>query len=358
MSRYPVLLFYADAIQLASTMPLDSVKVCPIDGPYGMGYRSNRRKQRKGIIAGDTPNAALALHIGLYDQLREVLVKGGSWFVWTQLAARDCTEVIAPLWNLPFNPGLEYAGFVTWNKGSIKLGSSWRRQTEQALHFYRPLVKGRSSTGILMTKDMPDIITEPAVRSTEETHSAEKPVNVIYHLLKSTADPGDLVFDPFCGYGVSLEVAGRMGCRVIGGDCDPVAVLRTARRLEKTNIPYRLCTIHDGKPVEITEHWLASVTEEDPHPPFETSDPLPVSFPDPELIWRESYSSDRSGTWFLRTQEMVLHQREYSVQADSFLDAWEQVFHMQVPAKTDVASEGRSRPPAVYQAVRMEDYKK
>ena len=54
---------------------------------------------------------------------------------------------------------------------------------------------------------------------------ARKPHNVIRHYLKSYFKPGDLLVDPFCGSGVFLAEAKKLGINSRGYDINPIAFL-------------------------------------------------------------------------------------------------------------------------------------
>jgi hypothetical protein len=62
---------------------------------------------------------------------------------------------------------------------------------------------------------------------------ARKPHNVVRRALEAAGvGPGDLVLDPFCGSGVPLSEAARLGARVVGCDVSPVAVELTRVTLD------------------------------------------------------------------------------------------------------------------------------
>ena len=59
------------------------------------------------------------------------------------------------------------------------------------------------------------------------------PSYVIWNLLQRYTDPGDLVVDPMCGSGTTVEAALRLGRNVVGVDSNPNAVLITKDRAER-----------------------------------------------------------------------------------------------------------------------------
>jgi 16S rRNA G966 N2-methylase RsmD len=95
-----------------------------------------------------------------------------------------------------------------------------------------------------------------------ETHSSEylihkywsrKPANVVRALIERYTRPGDLVIDPFCGSGVTLIEAARLGRRSVGIDVNPIAALLT--RVSVTRIDLTELRRHWKR---LLEAWLPS----------------------------------------------------------------------------------------------------
>lgn len=65
-------------------------------------------------------------------------------------------------------------------------------------------------------------------------YSTQKPTALLERIIKASSDPGDMVFDPFCGCATTLEAAHRLDRRWIGIDIAIHAVKRVAKlRLEE-----------------------------------------------------------------------------------------------------------------------------
>ena len=62
-----------------------------------------------------------------------------------------------------------------------------------------------------------------------DSHPHRKPPSLITRLLLNHSNPGDLVFDPFAGSGVTLEVAKREGRKYIGCEKD-IEYFKAARK--------------------------------------------------------------------------------------------------------------------------------
>ncbi len=61
-------------------------------------------------------------------------------------------------------------------------------------------------------------------------YPTQKPVKLLDPIVRASSNPGDLVFDPFCGCATTIEAAENLGRRWIGIDITIHAVKRVARR--------------------------------------------------------------------------------------------------------------------------------
>jgi DNA methylase len=64
-------------------------------------------------------------------------------------------------------------------------------------------------------------------------HPNEKPVLLAMKLVALASEPGETIFDPFCGSGAIGEAAVRLGRGYFGQDRDPEWVEKTRRRVER-----------------------------------------------------------------------------------------------------------------------------
>ena len=63
-------------------------------------------------------------------------------------------------------------------------------------------------------------------------YATQKPVALLERIIKASSNPGDIVFDPFCGSGTTLEAAQRLGRLWIGIDSSKEAAEITQKRLK------------------------------------------------------------------------------------------------------------------------------
>ena len=60
-------------------------------------------------------------------------------------------------------------------------------------------------------------------------YATQKPLKLLDRIIKASSNPGDVVFDPFCGCATTLEAAHKLGRRWIGIDIAIHAIKRVAR---------------------------------------------------------------------------------------------------------------------------------
>lgn len=78
------------------------------------------------------------------------------------------------------------------------------------------------------TKGVParDMILDikPLSRAEHTGWQTQKPLALLERIIKASSNPGDIVFDPFCGCGTALVAAEQLGRRWVGADDDANAV--------------------------------------------------------------------------------------------------------------------------------------
>ena len=64
-----------------------------------------------------------------------------------------------------------------------------------------------------------------------QNYPTQKPMRLYNRIIKASSNQGDVVLDPFCGSGTTLEAAKLLGRRWIGIDMNPEAIEITNKRL-------------------------------------------------------------------------------------------------------------------------------
>jgi site-specific DNA-methyltransferase (adenine-specific) len=112
---------------------------------------------------------------------------------------------------------------VVWDKVKLGMGHYFRRRHELIVF----ATKGRRG---IARRDIPDVWRFPRIHPAR--YPTQKPVELFEAMLAGSAEPGDVVCDPFVGSGSSGIAALRRGCSFVGCDLSEKSVAFSAARLE------------------------------------------------------------------------------------------------------------------------------
>jgi hypothetical protein len=87
--------------------------------------------------------------------------------------------------------------------------------------------------GMPLTNIWDDIPPVNAMARERLGYPTQKPVALLERILLTSSNPGDIVLDPFCGCGTSIEAAQRLGRKWIGIDITYLAIHVIEGRLKK-----------------------------------------------------------------------------------------------------------------------------
>src|SRR5690606_10551633 len=194
--------------------------------PYGVEWRSNRRKQQMPSIVGDDGSIDVPAIIGRWmDALmrnRHVYVFG---FAPESLAG--------PL-------RLSATSELIWDKGQPGLGDlsqPWGPQHEWiTFGVFGPTKSDRDKCVGSLTARLRrgSVLSVPRKNSASANrHQTEKPVELMTQLIESSTVRGDVVLDPFAGSGSTLVAAILLGRRAVGVELDEKHVATAIERLKQ-----------------------------------------------------------------------------------------------------------------------------
>lgn len=211
-----VTLYHADCLDILPGV--SGVKFTLTDPPFGVQWRSNRRKVRHDHIKNDdglawVPDVYSAIYSSL---LTDALVF--SFYGWP-----DADRFVGEWKRIGF--GLK-SHFV-WVKGNIGLGWFSRGQHEVAYL----LTKGSPLRPELAISDVLFADT-----TGNDLHPTQKPESLCRDLISTFSKPGDLISDPFSGSGTTLVAAKRLGRRAVGIEIEERHCETTAERLRQTTL--------------------------------------------------------------------------------------------------------------------------
>lgn len=217
-------LFCGDALEGLATLPVQSVDVVLVDGPYALPWSNigfHTRKDMNRPIGWDTMPFEdwRTLHDRVLTEAARVLRPGGQVFLWSRF------ESAAHLHDLAVAQGLTHRGTLIYRKRNPP-PSVRKRTYRSAAEMLLWAVKGTGYTFHFGEQhDMTNVWDYPVVGGKERAagghHPTAKPVALTTRLLTTHTDPGELVVIPFAGSGSECVAAHRLGRQFLAWERDP-----------------------------------------------------------------------------------------------------------------------------------------
>lgn len=188
------------------------------DPPFGVQWRSNRRKVRHDHIKNDNGLAWIPdVYSAIYSSLLpDALVF--SFYGWPD------ADLFVGEWK---RIGFGLKSHFVWVKGNIGLGWFSRGQHEVAYL----LTKGSPLRPQLAISDVLFADT-----TGNDLHPTEKPPNLCRKIINSFAKLDDLILDPFMGSGTTLIAAKQLGRHAIGIEIEEKYCEIAAKRLDTPSL--------------------------------------------------------------------------------------------------------------------------
>lgn len=144
-------------------------------------------------------------------------------------------------WSLWMDEVFEFKQMVVWDKGPMGMGWHYRRSYETVLVAMK---KGAACKWYDETNKIENIIRPQhnirKIIPLKTDHPTPKPVNLAKHFIKLHSTDGDIILDPFCGGGSTIEACYEMGRDYIGIEIDPQFVLLSTDRIKQATRQERL----------------------------------------------------------------------------------------------------------------------
>jgi len=213
--KYPIV--FGDCLKFMAKMPKNSVDLLITDPPYGINFQSGHRNKKWRKIAND--NNLLWL-TEFSAKVRRVLKPGAHAYIF-------CSHHHGYAFRQIIGAYLPYKNKLIWKKNNTGMGDiegDYAPQYEEILFFSNGEKKlnGRRDSNIL-----------EFVRTQNELHPTQKPVDLIRFLIRKSTDKGDLVFDPFLGSGTTAIAAHQEKREFIGIELDEVHFKTAKKRYEQ-----------------------------------------------------------------------------------------------------------------------------
>ena len=201
-----------DCIEVMRGFERASVDFILTDPPYVTRYRG-----RDGRTVANDDNARWLKPA--VNQMHRVLKPGGlcvSFYGWNKV------DLFMEAWRAA---GFGIVGHIVFRKRYASRSRFLRYEHEQAYL----LAKGDAPYS---AKPIPDVIDFPY--SGNKLHPTQKPVQALRPLIECFTRPGELVLDPFCGSGSTLEAARDLGRDWLGIELDAAHQATATERLQTT----------------------------------------------------------------------------------------------------------------------------
>ena len=146
---------------------------------------------------------------------------------------------IADIWKFPKHrlDELEADGRIHWPK---KVGGIPRRKV------YLDREKG---------VPVQDVITDILTKRESTEYPTKKPNALLERIIQASTAPGDLILDPFCGCGTTIEAAHKLGRQWIGIDISGPAIDEIQARLGKLGLYVeKEYSVFEGSPDTMDEY--------------------------------------------------------------------------------------------------------
>ena len=187
-SQHQVLL--GNCVEVMKTLPAGTIDTVLSDPPYGID--ADKMKRTEKHFYDDSPENALYVTKAIIREGFRLLKPRGIIFLFCDIehftSLRDFGKQQGyTAWRTP----------IIWFKGPIGY-APWGRagflRTYETALFLTKGVKELISPG-------PDLFTFDRKARNEKEHAAEKPIELLAHLLRVSSLPGDTILDPCCGSG-------------------------------------------------------------------------------------------------------------------------------------------------------------
>ena len=183
------MIFNADCIDVMQAFDTGTVDMILTDPPYVTRYRD-----RSGRTVANDDNARWLRPA--FAEMHRVLKDGGfcvSFYGWNKV------DLFMDAWRAA---GFRIVGHLVFRKQYASSARFLRYEHEQAYLLAKGNVRPPA-------KPIPDVIDFSY--SGNRLHPTQKPVEALTPLIEAFTQPGDLVLDPFCGSGSTLDAARRLG---------------------------------------------------------------------------------------------------------------------------------------------------
>jgi len=184
------MLYNGDCLEIIDTLKENSVDILFIDPPYIPPEHSKTlTKYKKTLSEFGILESFFKTY---FSKIDKILKKDGRLLIF-------CNSDSYPLFYIHLFPYVKKIRCLVWNKIRCSLGYTFRHQHELILYAERVEAKA-------IKCGIGDIFNFNVVKANTKDHPAEKPVDLLEHIIKHTSNENDYILDTFMGTG-SIGVA-------------------------------------------------------------------------------------------------------------------------------------------------------
>ncbi len=229
-------LFNGDSYELIKNIPTESIDLIFTDPPYNISKYSTgniviegRKEINNDLAEWDKKEFIPANWV---KEFKRILKPTGNIFVFTSYN-------LLGKWHEAFDPEFDTFQFMVWHKTNPVpkiMRAGFLNSCELIICMWN---KGHI-WNFTEQNEMHNFIESPICMGPERIknpfHPTQKPVKVLYPIIKMASNPGDVIFDPFMGVGSMGEVALKLKRKFIGIELDSKYFYAAKNRLESIQL--------------------------------------------------------------------------------------------------------------------------
>ncbi|PIU90347.1 MAG: hypothetical protein COW33_01620 [Anaerolineae bacterium CG17_big_fil_post_rev_8_21_14_2_50_57_27] len=238
-----------DCVEILNSLPENAIDLIFADPPYNLQLQNELYRPNMTRVDAVNDHWDKFASFGDYDKFtrqwltacRRVLKKTGT--IWVIGSYHNIFRVGAILQDLDFwilndivwvktNPMPNFRGVRFTNAHETLL---WAQKTKGAKYIFNHHAMKALNDDLQMRSDwtLPLCTGKERIRvKGAKAHSTQKPESLLYRVLLSSTNPGDVVLDPFFGTGTTGAVAKKLGRHFIGIERDEGYIQIAQQRIE------------------------------------------------------------------------------------------------------------------------------
>ncbi len=245
-------ILHGDCIEVLPSIPENSIDLIFADPPYNLQLQNDLYRPNNTKVAAVNESWDKFESFAEYDQFtrawltacRRVLKSTGT--IWVIGSYHNIFRVGTILQDLGFwilndviwiknNPMPNFRGVRFTNAHETMI---WAQKEKGSKYTFNHQAMKALNGDLQMRSDwFVSLATgkERVKSDGKKAHSAQKPEALLYRVLLSSSNPGDVVLDPFFGSGTTGVVAKKLNRSWIGIECDQNYIKVARRRIDKTH---------------------------------------------------------------------------------------------------------------------------